>query len=216
MSRSGTYHHERKGAMKNKLTDKQELIFSFIKESIRTSGFPPTVREIGERFQITVKGAYDHLKAIEKKGFIRCNQNKSRAIELLVDRADTEAPDVVSIPHVGRIAAGAPILAQENVDEYLCFPRAMFRSGEFFALTVKGDSMIDAGINDGDIAIIKKQKTAVNGDIVAALIEDEATLKVFKKEKDRIALNPANAAYRPIVLDSVDILGKLAGLFRSY
>jgi repressor LexA len=202
--------------MKKNLTLKQEKIFTLLKDSIRKDGYPPTVREIGEQFHITVKGAYDHLKAIEKKGYIHCNQNKSRAIELLVDRGEIQSPDTVAIPLLGRIAAGSPILAEENIEDHLHFPRAMFKSGELFALAVKGDSMIDAGINDGDIAIIKKQKTANSGEIVAALIESEATLKIFKREKDRISLVPANPAYKPIKSDSLEVLGKLVGLFRRY
>jgi len=203
-------------SMRKDLTDKQELIFDFIKGSIRESGFPPTVREIGDRFGITPKGAYDHLKAIEKKGFIRCAQNKSRAIELLVDREEIMPPDAVNIPLVGRIAAGAPLLAVENIEEYLSFPAPIFSGGEFFALKVRGDSMIDEGIHDGDTAIIRRQNTAQNGDIVAALIEDEATLKIFKRAGGKISLIPANSAYRPIVVDQVEVLGKLAGVFRRY
>ncbi len=202
--------------MKKDLTEKQENIFEFIKEAIRESGFPPTVREIGDRFGITPKGAYDHLKAIEKKGFVRCAHNKSRAIELLADRAEVVRIDAVNIPLVGRIAAGAPLFAEENIEDFLSFPAPAFSGGDFFALKVKGDSMIDEGIHDGDIAIIKKQNTAQNGDIVAALIEDEATLKIFKKAGGKINLIPANSAYRPIVVDAVEVLGRLAGVFRKY
>jgi repressor LexA len=201
--------------MKN-LTDKQEEILLFIKEKIKESGFPPTVREMGDHFGITVKGAYDHLKAIEKKGYVRCDPNKSRAIEVLVDREGIVPVDAVNVPLVGRIAAGAPILAEENIDDYLSFPGSMFARGEYFALKVKGDSMVDEGIYNGDIAIIKKQDTAQNGDIVAALVDDEATLKIFKKAGGKIQLVPANAAYKPIVADAVEVLGKLAGVFRRY
>lgn len=202
--------------MRRNLTEKQERIFNFIKGTIKESGFPPTVREIGDWCNITVKGAYDHLKAIEKKGYIKCGQNKSRAIELLVNREEFELPDAINIPLLGRIAAGSPILANENIEDSLSFPKSMFKSGEHFALRVKGDSMIDAGIADGDIAIIKKQKTANNGEIVAALIDDEATLKTFKKQKGKIKLIAENPAYQPIILNNVDILGKLAAVFRRY
>jgi repressor LexA len=202
--------------MSKDLTEKQYAIFKYIKDRIIESGFPPTVREIGDKFSITVKGAYDHLKAIEKKGFIRCTQNKSRAIELLKDKDDMISSDSLNVPLVGRIAAGSPILAQENVEEYLSFPRSMFKSGEFFALKVKGDSMVEAGIQDGDLAVIQKQNTANNGEIVAAMIDDEATLKTFKKIDSKIHLIPANISYKPIILDNVDILGKLAALFRKY
>lgn len=198
------------------LTKKQEHIFNFIKDSIHSSGFPPTVREIGEKFSITVKGAYDHLKAIEKKGFIRCTQNKSRAIEVLIDKNIKTPSDILNIPLVGRIAAGAPILAQENIEDYIKLPKAMLPGGELFALQVKGDSMTEKGITDGDIAIIKKQSTANNGDIVAALIDDEATLKIFKSVDRKIHLIPANPAYKPMVLDNVTVLGKLVSLIRQY
>ncbi len=197
------------------LTDKQERIYDFIKGSIKGSGFPPTVREIGEQFNITVKGAYDHVKAIEKKGFIKTEQNKSRAIVVLGE--DDEIPvDAITIPLLGRIAAGSPIMAQENIEEYLSFPKSMFRSGDYFALHVKGDSMIEGGINDGDIAIIKKQNNCNNGEIVAALLEDEATLKRLKVSGSKVMLMPENPAYQPIVAENASIMGKLVALFRKY
>jgi repressor LexA len=199
-----------------KLTVKQDNILNFIKDNIKETGFPPTVREIGDEFNITVKGAYDHVKAIEKKGFIRTEKNKSRAI-FVVNQGDIVETDAVNIPLLGRIAAGAPILAEENIEEYLSFPKSMFGKGDFFALDVKGDSMIEGGILDGDIAIIKKQETANNGEIVAALVEDEeATLKRFKHTGKNIQLIPENSAYQPIVTKDVKILGILSGVFRKY
>ncbi|MCL1864948.1 MAG: transcriptional repressor LexA [Spirochaetes bacterium] len=200
--------------MAKDLTDKQQLILSFIKEMIHNSGFPPTVREIGDKFGITVKGAYDHLKAIEKKGYIKTEQNKSRAMIIVDD--DTPKSSGINIPLLGRIAAGSPILAVENIEDYLSFPKGMFKSGEYFALKVKGDSMIECGIFDGDIAVIKKQNSANNGDIVAALIDEEATLKEFQKSSDSIKLLPKNAAYKPIIRRDVSIMGKLAAVFRTY
>ena len=135
--------------MSKLLTEKQQLILNFLKESINESGYPPTVREVGERFGITVKGAYDHLKAIEKKGFIKTEQNKSRAIIILDDEPLPEsASKGISIPLVGKIAAGIPILAEENIESYLSFPAEMFSKGEFFALNISGDSMIEGGIFD--------------------------------------------------------------------
>mgnify|MGYP001343418801 FL=1 len=202
--------------MSKELTDKQQIILNYIREKINESGFPPTVREIGDRFGITVKGAYDHLKAIEKKGHIRTEQNKSRAIVVLGEEGTVPASSGISIPLIGRIAAGSPILADENIEDYLTFPEEMFGSGEFFALNVSGDSMIEGGIFDGDIAIIKKQNIANNGDIVAALLEDEATLKVFQKTSDSIKLLPKNSAYKPIEGREFTVLGKLAAIFRSY
>ncbi|HNW27646.1 MAG TPA: transcriptional repressor LexA [Spirochaetota bacterium] len=197
------------------LTTKQEKILEFIKGSIKDSGFPPTVREIGEKFSITVKGAYDHVKAIEKKGYIKTEQNKSRAIVVLNEEEEIPV-DAINIPLLGRIAAGSPIMAEENIEEYLSFPRSMFRSGEYFALNVKGDSMTGGGIYDGDIAIIKKQNTANNGEIIAALLTDEATLKRLKVSGNKVQLLPDNPAYEPIIADNVTILGKLIALFRKY
>lgn len=203
--------------MSKDLTDKQQMIFSYIKEKINDSGFPPTVREIGDRFGITVKGAYDHLKAIEKKGYLKTEQNKSRAIVILGEDDETgRDTDGRSIPLLGRIAAGSPILAEENIEEYLTFPVSMFGSGEYFALNVAGDSMVDGGIFDGDIAIIRKQNTANSGEIVAALLEDEATLKVFNKIGSAVKLLPMNSAYKPIDRSDFTILGKLAAVFRRY
>jgi len=198
-----------------KLTEKQENIYNFIKDNIKNSGFPPTVREIGEKFGITVKGAYDHVKAIEKKGYIQTEQNKSRAI-VVVEQDDCIVTDAINIPLVGNIAAGSPILATENIEEYLSFPKSMFGAGDFFALHVRGDSMIDGGIFDGDVAIIKKQNTANNGDIVAALLEEEATLKRFKKSGKEVELIAENPAYKPIKTKDLTILGKLTAVFRSY
>jgi len=203
--------------MQNKpLTEKQNNIFQFIKEAIKVDGYPPTVREIGDEFNITVKGAYDHLKAIEKKGFIKTQQNKSRAILIVEDEAEKTDSSSLQVPLLGNIAAGVPILAEENVEEYLSFPAGMFGTGNYFALRVRGDSMIDGGIFDGDVAILKKQNSANNGEIVAALLEDEATLKTFQLKKNKVYLMPENKAYQPIITTDVTILGKLAAVFRKY
>ncbi|MGL4369121.1 MAG: transcriptional repressor LexA [Spirochaetota bacterium] len=202
--------------MSKELTDRQDEIFSFIKNRIHDTGIPPTVREIGDSFGITVKGAYDHLKAIEKKGYLRCEQNKSRSIELLIDDEGKRSVQTVSVPLVGDIAAGSPILAQENITDYLAFPKSLLGAGEYFALKVRGDSMINAGIDNGDIAVIRKQNTAHDGDIVAALLGDEATLKRLKKQNGAVQLIAENPAYKPIVTSDASILGVLAGLFRNY
>lgn len=201
--------------MAKDLTDKQQLILNFIKDEINDSGFPPTVREIGDKFGITVKGAYDHMKAIEKKGYIKTEHNKSRAIVIIDDESEIKSKGI-RIPLLGRIAAGTPILAEENIEDFLLFPEEMFTKGEYFALTVKGDSMIEGGILDGDIAVIKKQNTANNGEIIAALLEDEATLKVLQKTSNAIRLMPKNPAYKPIECIEVAIMGKLAAVFRRY
>jgi repressor LexA len=200
-----------------KLTEKQQAILDYIKNRILDSGYPPTVREIGDNFGITVKGAYDHVKAIEKKGYIRTEQNKSRAIVVLQDELpQEEQADGITIPLVGRIAAGGPVLAAENIEDYLSFPKSAFGSGTFFALQVRGDSMEDGGIFEGDIAVIRQQPVADNGEIVAAMIGEEATLKEFRKDKDRVRLVAHNPSYSDIEEQDVTILGKLAALFRRY
>lgn len=200
------------------LTEKQNAILTFIQAYIQEQGYPPTIREIARRFKITAKGAYDHMKALEKKGYIKTEKNRSRALEILkgVDGEPVHAAENVSVPLVGRVAAGYPILAEDNIEEYLSFPKSMLPDSGIFALRVAGESMKDAGILDGDIAVIKKCDTADNGEIVVALLEDEATLKYFYKEKKKVKLVPANAAFRPIVSDSVAIVGKLVGIYRNY
>ncbi|MDA3901357.1 MAG: transcriptional repressor LexA [Spirochaetes bacterium] len=202
--------------MGKELTSRQREIFDFIKNEIGRSGFPPTIREIGNRFEITVKGAYDHLKAIEKKGYLRCTQNKSRAIELLTECHESTDDNIIKVPLLGTIAAGAPLLAEENIEEYLSLPGPAFSSGQYFGLRVRGDSMIDEGIFDGDIAVMRKQNTAMHGEIIAALIGDEATLKTLHRKDGTIMLLPANENYQPIIPEELTVLGILAGLFRIY
>lgn len=206
------------------LTEKQRGILEYIYGFSQNQGYPPTIREIADRFEITPKGAYDHLKAIEKKDYIRCEKNRSRAIEILrmPDGSlpiDANIEINMKVPLVGRVAAGLPILAEENIEEYLTFPRSMISGpseGQIYALRVAGESMIDAGIRDGDIAVIRKTNTANNGEIVVALIDDEATLKYYYKEKTRIRLEPANSKFRPIYSSHVIVLGTLAGLYRQF
>lgn len=204
------------------LTEKQKQILDYISKFTKEKNYPPSIREIADQFQITPKGAYDHLKAIEKKGYIRTEKNRSRAIELLkyTDGSNVNIDyNMIKIPLVGRVAAGLPIFADENIEEYLTFPKSMIPANseqEIFALRVTGDSMIDAKINDGDIAIIRKTSVANNGDIVVALIDDEATLKYFYKEKDQIRLEPANPKYKPIITKNAMIIGKLIGLYRAF
>jgi len=196
-----------------KLTAKQQLVLDYISEFTRKFDYPPTIREIGDNFGITVKGAYDHIKAIEKKGFLKIEGNKSRAI--VINRSLSSSPDS-KIPLLGRIAAGVPITAEENIEDYISLPDGMVKSGVHFALKVQGDSMIEAGIANGDIAVIKQQNVADNGDIIAALVDGEATLKQLKFSGKKPVLVPKNKAYKPITPDDLIILGKLAGIFRSY
>ncbi|EQA38389.1 repressor LexA [Leptospira inadai serovar Lyme str. 10] len=199
------------------LTEKQLAVLHFITNVIKERGFPPTIREIGDEFGITAKGAYDHLKAIEKKGYLKTSKNQSRAIELM-RQSPFEALNVPtpSIPLIGRVAAGLPILAEENIESYIPVPEELASKGMTFALKVQGDSMVEAGISDGDIAIIQKRDIARNGEIVVALIDDEATLKVYYKEADHVRLEARNAKYKPIKTKKAVIIGKLIGLYRVY
>ncbi len=199
------------------LTERQELVLKFITDVIKERGYPPTVREIGDQFEITAKGAYDHLKAIEKKGYLKTTPNQSRAIELTRHKAEDGIPvRAHSIPLLGRVAAGVPIFAEENIEEYIPIPDDLAKKGVLYALRVVGESMIGAGINNGDIAIIQKKETARNGEIVVAMVENEATLKTYFKESDHIRLEPSNKAFKPIKTKKAQILGKLIGLFRFY
>lgn len=199
------------------LTEKQQLVFQFIVDSVREKGFPPTIREIGDQFGITAKGAYDHLKAVEKKGYIRTSKNQSRAIELLKGSGgDALVVRASGIPLLGQVAAGTPILAEENIEEYIAVPDDLATKPDTFALRVRGDSMVDAGISDGDIAIVQKKETARNGEIVVAMIEGEATLKVFFRETDHIRLEPRNPKLKAIRTKKASIIGKLIGLYRIY
>jgi repressor LexA len=197
------------------VTKRQDEVLDFIKEFLLRNKFPPTIREIANHFEISVKGAYDHIKALEKKGFIHCNQNRSRAIEVLVDN-DEESP-MVSVPILGRVAAGLPITAVENHDGAILLSQDFLGKGTHFALRVKGDSMTGAGIMNGDFAIIRHQATAENGEIVVAQIDDDAvTLKRFFKERTRIKLQAENPDYNPIYAQSVKIVGKLVSVVRKY
>ncbi|NNM54080.1 MAG: transcriptional repressor LexA [Spirochaetales bacterium] len=196
-------------------TKRQEEVLDFIRSYLLSNKFPPTIREIANHFEISVKGAYDHIKALEKKGLIHCNQNRSRAIEILDD--DNEDHAILRIPLLGRVAAGLPIMAEENFDGNVLLPLTFLGTGSHFALRVHGDSMQGAGIMDGDLAVIRAQSSAENGEIVVAMTEDDAvTLKRFFKEKNRVKLQPENPAYNAIFSQNVKILGKLVNLIRRY
>lgn len=202
------------------LTDKQEIILQFITEIIKDKGISPTFREIGDEFQFTAKAAYDHLQAIEKKGYIKISKNQSRGIELLRHKIEDAIPvRVMSIPLLGRIAAGSPIFTEENREDYIPVPDRMSRKGNLFAIKVVGESMIGDGINNGDIAIIQQKKVANNGEIVAALIDGETTLKTYYNDNDIIRLEPSNSKFKTIKVNKtndIQILGKLIGLYRYY
>jgi repressor LexA len=196
-------------------TRRQEEVLDFVKEFLLINKYPPTIREIADHFELSVMGAYNHIKALSKKGLIRSNSNKSRSIEVIQD-SDDESP-VISVPILGRVAAGAPIMAEENFEGNLLLTPEFLDRGNHFALRVRGDSMTGAGILDGDMAVIKSQSTAENGEIVVAMTNDDAvTLKRFFQERTRIKLQAENPAYNPIFTQSVRILGKLVTVIRKY
>jgi repressor LexA len=201
--------------MRKSLTAKQQKILEFVVNYVKETGYPPAIRDISNHFEMSSKGAYDHLVAIEKKGYIRRDPTKPRAIELL-DFIQRETSDpVINIPVLGRVAAGEPLLATENIERVISISSDMIRTEDPFALKVKGDSMINAGIMEDDYVIVKQQQTAEQGDIVVALIGDEATVKRFYKETDHIRLQPENQTMNPIIVKDVAILGKVIGLFRE-
>ena len=196
------------------ITKRQSEVLDYIKAFIDQHHFPPTIREISESFSISVKGAYDHVKALEKKKFIKIDNNRSRTIEVLGQ--ETSSDRAVEIPILGHVAAGIPLLAEENRDGSVRVPAEMLKSGDHFALHVTGDSMRDAGIMDGDIGVFRHQPVANNGEIVVAMVDDAVTLKRFFKEKNRVRLQAENPAYPPIFTQNVRVLGKLAHLIRNY
>ncbi|SHH52965.1 repressor LexA [Clostridium collagenovorans DSM 3089] len=191
-------------------------VYNFIKEQIQAKGYPPSVREIGKALNITsTSTVHSILSKLEKIGYIRRDPAKPRAIELLKDSVIKK--EMVDIPIVGKVTAGLPILAVENIEEYFSIPLNFVKSNnELFMLKVSGESMIEAGILDGDLAIIEKVNAASNGDIVVALVDNEATLKRFFKENDHIRLQPENSSMDPIIVEDCSILGKLAGIYRKY
>lgn len=198
------------------LTKRQEQVLQFIANFLDNHHYPPTIREIAKNFEISVKGAYDHVKALEKKEKIICNINRSRAIEIVGDENSSDEEEFVSIPVLGNVAAGAPLFAEENLDGTIKLPVTMLKTGPHFALRVKGDSMQDAGIMNGDIAVFRQQNTADNGTIVVAMVNEAVTLKRFFKEKNRVKLKAENPVYPPIYTTNLQILGKLLCVFRYY
>jgi repressor LexA len=197
------------------LTQRQREVLNFIREFIRLNRYPPTIREIATNFRFSVKGSYDHVKALEKKGYLRCHENRSRAIEILRD-AEAEGEEVASVPLLGNVAAGRPLFAEENLQGYVQVPASTLGKSTHFALQVKGDSMKDAGIMDGDVVVVTQQSTADNGDIVVAMVDDAVTLKRFYVEKNRVRLKAENPRYPPLFTQNLRILGKLALLMRTY
>lgn len=197
-------------------SSKQSEIYEFIKQQITAKGYPPSVREICEAVNLSsTSTVHGHLARLEKKGLIRRDPTKPRAIELLMDSPIKK--EMVDIPIVGKITAGEPILAHESIEDFFTLPINFVKSNsELFILKVSGESMIEAGIFDGDLAIIEKTSTASNGDIVVALIDNEATIKTFYKEDGYIRLQPENSTLNPIIVKDCKILGKLSGIYRKY
>ena len=196
------------------LTNRQSDVLEFIKDYKSKKSYLPTMREIADHFKISVKAAYDHVKALEKKEVIKCNLRRSRSIEII---KTVEVDELITVPILGNVAAGIPLLAEENLEGYVSIPARFLKKGQHFALRVKGDSMKDAGILEGDIAFFVMQTNAENGNIVVASLNEEAiTLKKFYKETNRIKLKAENPVYPPIYTQNVKILGKLIFILRSY
>ena len=199
------------------LTQKQIEILLYIKSEVQRQGYPPSVRDICKGVDLkSTSTVHSHLEKLESKGYIRKDPTKPRAIEIL-DRNDDfllVSKKTVDVPIVGRVTAGAPILAVENIEDTYPIPVELVEGYDVFMLKIQGESMVDAGILDGDLVLVKEQKNALNGDIVVALLEEEATVKRFFKEKDRIRLQPENQFMEPIYSTDVSILGKVIGLFR--
>ncbi|MDR2631091.1 MAG: transcriptional repressor LexA [Spirochaetaceae bacterium] len=199
------------------LTQRQREVLGFITEYINEHRYPPTIREIGDHFSISIKAAHDHVLAMKKKGCLRSGDKRSRTIELTHQNEEDAQNDLVEIPFLGTVAAGRPILAEECRDGTIIMHRSLLKKNrEYFALRVKGDSMEGAGIMDGDTAIIEKKETALNGEIVVAMLDDAATLKRFYRQSSRILLQPENPKYPPIYTRDARVLGRLAYTIRSY
>ncbi|MGW1028512.1 transcriptional repressor LexA [Streptomyces sp. NPDC002577] len=200
------------------LTSRQESIVRFIADTVQRQGYPPSMREIGTAVSLaSTSSVAHHLMALERKGVLYRDPHRPRAYRVRPSWAPdlgTETESPVAVPLVGRIAAGAPLLAQEMIEDVYLLPRQLVGEGEVFALTVSGDSMIDAAICDGDIVTVRRQDSADHGDIVAALLEDEATVKQLRRQEGQVWLMPRNPAYEPIPGDQAQILGKVVGVLR--
>lgn len=210
---------------KRHLTDKQQSILRYIQSAIATQGYPPTLREMGDAVGLSSLSSVSHqLTQLELAGYIRRDSNRPRTLEVLIDVepttqpvADEPAPlaDAAMVPVVGQIAAGVPILAEQVVEEVFPLPRQLVGKGNLFLLHVRGDSMIDAAICDGDWVVVREQQTAANGEIVAAMLEDEATVKTFRQRDGHTWLLPRNSSYEPILGDHAVILGKVVAVLRA-
>lgn len=198
-----------------KITPKQQEILEYIKETILKKGYPPSVREICEAVHLkSTSSVHSHLETLERNGYIHRDPTKPRTIEIIDDCFNLTRRELVNVPMVGTVAAGQPILAEENIENYFPIPVELLPNEQTFMLRVKGESMINAGIFDGDQIIVKQQEYAHNGQIVVALVEDSATVKRFYKENGHYRLQPENDALDPIIVDDVQILGVVIGLIR--
>jgi repressor LexA len=202
--------------MAGKISRKQREILDFIKKEILKRGYPPSVREICEAVNLkSTSSVHSHLATLEKNGYIRRDPAKPRAIEVVDDQFQLTRREMVNVPLVGTVAAGVPILAQENIENYFPVPAEYMPANQSFMLKVKGDSMIRAGINPGDLVLVEQKKDVRNGDIVVALIGDSATVKTYYKERGHIRLQPENETMDPIIVDKdFQVLGKVFGVFR--
>ena len=200
------------------ITERQKEILNFISDYQAENSYPPTVREIGDHFGVSIRAVQDHITALQKKGFITQTQKKSRSIKVLVDeRQKDQGMFMEKVPLIGTIAAGKPLLCEENYESYVTLTEPFIRPGKnYFALHVRGQSMINAGILEGDLAIIEQTSTATDGQIVVAVIDDAITLKRYFKEPSRIRLQPENPAFHPIYCQDVRIVGILTNLVRTY
>ena len=200
-----------------KISKKQSEILEYIKEQILEKGYPPAVREICEAVHLkSTSSVHAHLETLEKNGYIRRDPTKPRAIEICDDSFQLVRNEMTSIPIIGTVAAGQPILATENIEGYFPVPVDMVPNAETFILKVKGASMINAGIFSGDQIFVERTNVARNGDMVVALVDDSATVKTFYKEQGHVRLQPENDTMDPIIVDDCDILGKVFGVFRLY
>lgn len=200
-----------------KITEKQQEILEYMKEQILSKGYPPSVREICSAVHLkSTSSVHSHLETLEKNGYIRRDPTKPRAIEIVDDTFNLTRRELVNVPILGKVAAGQPLLANDNINGYFPLPPEYVNNKQTFMLTVKGKSMINAGILDGDLVLIEQTSSVRNGEIVVALIEDSATVKTFYKEKDFIRLQPENDAMDPIIVQDCIIMGRVIGLYRKF
>lgn len=199
------------------ITERQQEVLNFITGYTKENEYPPTVREIGEHFGISLRAVQDHIAALQKKGFLALSQKRSRSIRVIHDENRTSGPFVSKVPLLGTVAAGKPLLCEENLDGYVNLTEPFVRPGKsYFALRVRGTSMINAGILEGDLAIVEQAATAADGQIVVAVLEDAITLKRYYKEAAQVRLQPENPSFQPIYCKDVRIVGILSNIVRTY